>query len=343
MTKAERSVIIVDSHVSALALAARQRATVLGADVIYASDFISPYRLLRKLEFQRYTRILIAWREFLIAGLHSNRFRLTYERILTCASVQVLIPDYLGLDERFREVERLLLESVHGYWVTCKDLGILYTKTFGVPPEGILHDLPDVESIRSLRSLKRQLRVIWVGSSLWGKRKGLHDHKGFTSIVEPLRELCERRWPDLEFQFIDSSRRRLPHQETLRQIASSEILIQCSESEGTGLPLLEAMGTGTSVITTRVGVAPEILQGGLERWMVPRTPHAFEVAMEELLQSGDRDSLIKAFESYIDQVKNESISWSTHELFLPQFPSRPTKDFSRLARWLFRFLRSALK
>jgi glycosyltransferase involved in cell wall biosynthesis len=55
---------------------------------------------------------------------------------------------------------------------------------------------------------------------------------------------------------------RLGEQETLDEIASSEILVLSSFMEGVPIVLMEAMAVGTAVIATRVAGIPELVEDG---------------------------------------------------------------------------------
>ena len=61
----------------------------------------------------------------------------------------------------------------------------------------------------------------------------------------------------------------------MRCIRESACLIFTSNSEGTGLPLIESAYLGTPIITLKVGIAPEILKGDLESLISPRNVQVF--------------------------------------------------------------------
>jgi glycosyltransferase involved in cell wall biosynthesis/O-antigen/teichoic acid export membrane protein len=50
---------------------------------------------------------------------------------------------------------------------------------------------------------------------------------------------------------------------------ASDLFVSCSDSEGFGLSLVEAMAAGLPCVSTAVGVAPEVIRDRHEGWLVP--------------------------------------------------------------------------
>lgn len=315
-----KSVMVVDSQHSALATVARERSRLLNCDVIYATDFVSPTALLKFLVQKEYTQILFNWRGIIKEGSKTFFFRKTYLKLISQAKVHALVPDYLGLNHNFISDEEMLLNSVHGYWVTCRDLESKYQEIFPHNfPTGVLHDLPDTEKIREIRNRSHKSNgVIWVGNSKWGQRYGYKDLKGFQEIVAPLMRDLSVGDASLKFKVFDSAKQRVDNKIILSEIANSRVLIQASESEGTGLPILEALGLGVIPVTTDVGVAVEVLTSELSEFIVPRNLADFRNGISTALEKGEAFSshCIDSFESYIRLASAERITWTASEVHL---------------------------
>lgn len=58
-----------------------------------------------------------------------------------------------------------------------------------------------------------------------------------------------------------------------------DVLCIASEAEGGPLPLLEAMACGAFVVTTDVGITPEVIEHGVTGLLVERNPAAFRAAL----------------------------------------------------------------
>lgn len=334
-------ITVVDNRFSALALVATQRSKILPTEICYASDFKDPNSLLDYLLASDRTRILFAWRGALRETLEIASGTRRYQQLLESKTVHMLVPDLLGANPKFLTSEARLVSLTHGYWVTSNELRQIYTLLFPLRmPTGVLHDMPNVSLIRQTREMKlKRSGVIWVGNSHWGSNHGYVDHKGFAEVVLPL---SKRNLPFTPFRIRDSWVGRTSNEETLREIARSEILIQASAHEGTGLPLLEALGLGTIPITSDVGIAREVLTGELEHLIVERNAHSFEQKIGELGASYDEISnlCISSFESYIEKVNNESIEWERLETKLDEIKENFFVAAKVRLIWLYRFYRA---
>jgi hypothetical protein len=253
----------------------------------------------------------------------------------------MLVPDLLGANPEFFTSEARLVSVTHGYWVTSSELRQIYTLLFPLRvPTGVLHDIPDIMLIRKTRKMKLiRSGIIWVGNSRWGSNYGYVDHKGYVEVVQPL---MKRNLPLAPIRIQDSAISRTPNGEVLRSIAESKILIQASVHEGTGLPLLEALGVGTIPITSAVGIAEEVLAGELEQLIVERNADSFEKKILEIGASVDHLSslCISAFDSYIEKVSREAIEWERRETSFTELEGSFLKAVKVRLVWIYRFYRS---
>ena len=102
----------------------------------------------------------------------------------------------------------------------------------------------------------RPVRVGWVGHSAWAST--LEDFKGVNTILKPaLKELQEEGLP-LVADFADRKDQFIPHIKMPDYYAGIDVLICTSKIEGTPNPVLEAMACGVPVITTDVGIVPDV-------------------------------------------------------------------------------------
>jgi glycosyltransferase involved in cell wall biosynthesis len=302
--------IVVDSASSAIGLAAKSRHNRLTEKILSASDFPTAFGLIDAIENTGATTVFFAWRGGLRNILQSRRCSKVFERKLEGRALGILIPDLLGLQAENLEEERKLLSYVDFYLVTSRELLARYLDTFkDHPPKGLYRDAPDVLAITEIRKIKAvesAIDVIWVGNSRWGVHYGMRDHKGFHEIVTPLMKIFEGK---LKFACIDSAKLKFPHRKTLELINSSRILVQTSKSEGTGLPLLEAAGLGTVVLTTEVGVASEFLKGKLSDLIIPRNVGSFQSAIVKVYEAETAYSklLMNRFDEYVEEIKIDTI------------------------------------
>jgi glycosyltransferase involved in cell wall biosynthesis len=340
---------ISDLEHSALSTAARTRAEILGAEVIYALDFSAPSKLLNLILHKNPETVIFSWRQSLIDILdtaspepvHSLRREI---------NIAVLIPDHLGLEPENHIKEVDLLNFVDYYLVTSELLFNLYSQFSDIPkPRGILHDLPNVSLINCMASETLQeisRDVIWVGNSKWGKRQGFSDHKGFLKVVEPLINIVQEHNNCITISVVDSSKERKTNEQTLRLIRSSKFLLLTSRSEGTGLPILEALGLGVSPLTTEVGIAGEVLNSRKNLIIAPPDPYLIHdlIHAEMLNPTMTRQECIDTFERYIERISSEKLPTTSDEKSYVRTWGRKglLLRITTLLKWRIRWAKRAL-
>lgn len=340
----QKIAIVVDSEHSALGTAAISRSKLLNAEVIFALDFQSPKKLLERLLSKNLDLILFTWRQSLIDILNvsvTSNLNLLRRK---CTLV-VLIPDHLGESEKFQKEELRLLKYVDYYLVTSQKLFNFYSQLSGTPePAGIFHDIPNVELIRQVREktlVKCQNQAIWVGNSKWGYRQGFKDHKGFNSVIQPLRSMFSGHSHCTSLVVIDSAIDRKSNMETLQIIQESGVLLQTSMNEGTGLPVLEALGLGTTPISTDVGIAKEILVN-FSNLIVAPDPEVIHstIHKERTHPSLSENEAINIFENFIALISKET--FPAHErnmnILVPWKKTSWVNQIVLLLKWRTRYL-----
>ncbi len=299
----------MDKLDSGLGISALARSNALPEiDVIPALDFSSPGALLKRIHSGSYSTVIFSWRFLAWELLSMRRSSRVLAKIARTAKITVLIPDHLGMENFLREREQRLLDVVDGYFVSSKILFDWYQKMHPENFLGVIHDLPNVDLIRSLRkaSLFNQEthQIIWIGNSQWGRKYGFEDHKGLKCVVLPLKSELP---PGYELIEVDSGQRALSNREVLELLARSQVLIQPSASEGTGLPVLEAAGLGVVPVSTCVGIAPELLDGELQNLIVDRNVDDFLVGVLWAVENRTwiSNQLINRFEKFVKDSLTE--------------------------------------
>jgi glycosyltransferase involved in cell wall biosynthesis len=307
--------LVSDTESSAISIVARERAKLFDADLIYSTNFRNPLSILDYIKRNHYGGVLFCWRGALKEGMNLPRFRKIYRQLAENTALHCLVPDFLGLNPLFLEEERNLLANVHGYWVTSQQLFNIYKQTFpDTPPKGILHDLSNADLISKSYSNSQELKVFWVGNSQWGKRYGYSDHKGFRRYVKPLISRFKSKIPSLTFEIIDSHERKVSNEELIKRMSRARVVIQTSDSEGTGLPILEALGLGVVPVTRDVGIASEVLQGDLSKFIVEASIEDFEDAIMEALAFQNRGLLLESYQKFIKGAQSELVTWEKFQL-----------------------------
>jgi glycosyltransferase involved in cell wall biosynthesis len=308
------NVVIVDKRGSALWIAANNRSNVDSYQVIAALDYRQPRLLIRAILEFKPNLVVFAWRGCL-RNLANDYWSM---RALRDAdqkiSIGVTIPDHVDdNDSNSRPKFHPLLFSDY-FLVTSKLLYETYQESpYASRLAGILHDVPDYIYIDELNLKPRpdgpKKTIIWVGNSKWGQNHGYVDHKGLDLVMKPAFEILRQHDPEFQLIVIDSSVAYLENHRVLEKIQSADVLIQVSISEGTGLPIIEAAGLGTLVITTKVGIAQELLGGSLARLICERDSEEVAKAILSLypIQKETKELLDGAYRDYLTECLHESI------------------------------------
>jgi glycosyltransferase involved in cell wall biosynthesis len=73
----------------------------------------------------------------------------------------------------------------------------------------------------------------------------------------------------------------LPHEEVLEMLQGADVFVHCSDHEGLGMAIMEAMGAGLPVVASRVGGVPDLVREGETGFMIP--PDDVEKYAEKIL------------------------------------------------------------
>lgn len=138
----------------------------------------------------------------------------------------------------------------------------------------IPYGFPQVNQTRQYTPLcGRKLKVLFVGglsqrkgiSYVFDAIKGLENQVELTVIGQGDIDRCKALRKALqEVNYIPS----MPHEEILKFMSESDILLFPSLFEGFGLVITEAMSQGTPVITTDRTCGPDVIRNGRNGWIV---------------------------------------------------------------------------
>lgn len=157
-----------------------------------------------------------------------------------------------------------------------------------------------------------QLRFMWVGNPSISHHG---DNKAFHSIVEPV---CQELGVVLETA---TPLNPVPREEMGLFYAQNHILICASEHEGGPMPILEALASARPVISTNVGIVPEMViheQNGL---IIERSRNGLKEAIQYLM-------------------KNPEVVQSMHESLMNSVFSRYTEDMLKSYYEMFESINS---
>lgn len=164
-------------------------------------------------------------------------------------------------------VYRLFTDSnslVTNYAVSSAKLKKIYDDLPGLRlrPETVLADGVDLELFvpsfldRFQYPTERPIRFGWAGNSTWNW--AAKDLKGVHTIIKPAIELLKKQGFNVEFITSDRDKNFTPFHEMPKFYGKIDCYLCASLYEGTPNPILEAMACGVPIITTDVGLVPEL-------------------------------------------------------------------------------------
>ncbi|WP_088624300.1 glycosyltransferase family 4 protein [Oceanicola sp. 22II-s10i] len=254
----------------------------------------------------------------------ATRFRIRPEDLFDRISRPVItasVYDHLHLEpEAFPWRERAFWFT-DGYAVSSSLLEGIYRDIDSFPdPITILTDGVDLDrfgpvGLERLTDHNRPLRVGWVGNSAWGAEVR-DDPKGLHSILNPAIEALAAEGVTVEPYYADSSVARRTRDEMVAYYGDIDVLVCSSEIEGTPNPVLEAMASGVPVISTRVGIVPEIFGPKQQGYILPeRSVEEMAAALRRLAM--DRAKLAELSAENLIEIRK--FSWEKTTAGWPDF------------------------
>ena len=152
-----------------------------------------------------------------------------------------------------------------------------------------------------LRRHRPDLRLLRVGGDFTLQQRGLAESLGVENYIDVLPKLTE--------DLLAAAYRR------------SAVLLQTSESEGFGLPVIEAMACGTPVVATDIAPLREIGGDGALYCPLGDTPQ-FTAAVLNLLQERDATSLAWQTRRNNSLAQSRKFTWSAYASAMTEIYSR---------------------
>ncbi len=167
---------------------------------------------------------------------------------------------FLGDDVDFT---RLLTSEIENYYVSSHKLEEIY-RGLGLvhEPKCVITDGTDLtafypKNIERLANTEgRTVTVGWVGNSNWVGNTD--DYKGVHTIIKPAVQELRAEGYDIELFTSDRVNKLIPINEMVNYYEKIDLYVCASKAEGTPNPALESMACGIPVISTDVGIIPDL-------------------------------------------------------------------------------------
>jgi glycosyltransferase involved in cell wall biosynthesis len=177
-------------------------------------------------------------------------------------NISTAVYDHLFLDNKASQTKEVL-KYVKNYYVCSKRLNKIYSNLEGIKrPKAVVTDGVDLKKFfpKNLKRFDtistRKIVIGWAGNSKW--TSDIEDFKGVHTILKPALEELKREGYGIEEYFADRVIRMIPHDKMNDYYSKIDVYICPSKIEGTPNPVLESMACGVPVISTDVGIVPDV-------------------------------------------------------------------------------------
>jgi glycosyltransferase involved in cell wall biosynthesis len=210
------------------------------------------------------------------------------------ANATTSIYDHLLLSESQIEERIILFNALTIGYTTCSErLNNLYSSFKKYPkPSANVEDGVDLDffkprNLERLADENKEVIVGWVGNSKWGG-DGI-DHKGLETIIKPAVESLRAEGYNVRGFYADRMERWIPHNEMSDYYNSIDIVVCASDIEGTPNPALEGMACGIPVVSTDVGIVPQLFGPLQQDYILPsRTLEDLKSKLKDLISSPEK-------------------------------------------------------
>jgi glycosyltransferase involved in cell wall biosynthesis len=203
-------------------------------------------------------------------------------------------PGYNATPHRsiIKRLRKALLVNTH-----CKKLWYIFSRYFPVIHTKYTCDLETFFPEKT--STNSKLVVGWTGSLTNHPRK-----RGFYEYIKPA---CESV-PGIELKVQSKEDHFITDDNEMRAFYNSlDLYIIASRSEGTPRPAIEAAACGIPVLSTDVGIIPELIDDGINGFIVNRTLEAFKDKLTWI--AGNRDVLTDMGKELRQKMESE-FNWN---------------------------------
>ena len=194
---------------------------------------------------------------------------------------------YLSGDDEWRTEETMKYGKE--YFVTSKRLYNIYQQ-FSKKPQMVIHDGVDLqkyipENLDRFKNIET-VRSGWTGNSKFKDSEGDSDMKGVEGIIKPAIEELQREGYSVELNLADRNIKMIPQEEMPKFYNSIDLYVCASKTEGTPLPIIEAMAMGVPVISTDVGIVSEAVGECNKKYILKeRTKEDLKNAIKSIIKN----------------------------------------------------------
>lgn len=260
----------------------------------------------------KYDLTLFLWRGY-ISWLDSDFARYYIDRLgykynefmelyLKKSNIVTAVYDHLFLELESERTD-FIINNIKDYYVSSEKLKKIYDNKYEKKPSYVIADGVDLELFKMKDEKKysywnkKKLIVGWTGNSKFTDEKD-DDLKGVNKIIIPTIEELKKEGIDVELKVADRNIKLIPHEEMPQYYNGIDVYICASRTEGTPNTILEAMACGIPVISTDVGIVPEVFGQKQREFIIKRDKEDLKQKIKILIENND---------NILEQLSKENI------------------------------------
>ncbi len=191
-----------------------------------------------------------------------------------------------------RRMKKAVLVNTH-----CKKLWYIFSQYFPVVHTKYTCDLQTF--FPEEKKTNDKIVIGWTGS--------LTNHPGKRGFYEFIKPITDELSDYYELKVQDGSKNPITDDNEMRRFYNSlDLYIVASRSEGTPRPAIEAAACGVPVISTDVGIIPELIEDGINGFVVEREYNAIK---EKLLRIAQNREILPEAGKRLRKKMEEEFNW----------------------------------
>lgn len=244
-----------------------------------------------------------------------------YDKFITQKIITTSVCDHLYLngEEAWRTNE--IFKYVKSYFVTSAKLDEIYENINKEKKYGIINDFVDLNLFKPINRTKfindKKIIIGWAGNSNFIGPNGEKDLKGVNYILKPAIDELVNEGYNIELKLADSAEKIISNKDMPNFYKEIDIYVCTSSTEGTPMPVLEAMASGIPIISTDVGIVKEAFGDEQEQFILPeRSINALKEKIKKIINKPQLyEVLSKENLEKIEKFSIENISEKYHQFF----------------------------
>lgn len=228
--------------------------------------------------------------------------------------------DHLFINSEEERTE-FILNNVKDYIVSSEKLKKIYDERYEKKPamvisDGIDLELFKMENLNKFNKLKGndKIKIGWTGNSKFTDEMD-DDLKGLNKVIMPAIKELNQEGYNIEFFVADRNIKMIPHNEMPKYYNNLDIYLCASRSEGTPGTVLEAMACGIPVISTNVGIVPEVFGNEQKEFIIERTKEDLKDKIKKMIEKEELLNILS--KENLQQV--QKLSWKKQAKLYKEF------------------------